>query len=343
MLLAVLLALAPAVAQDIPAPITVRLDHEQFSRGDRARVYVQTAQDGFLVVLHADPQGRVRVLFPLDPTDDAFVRGGRRQELRGRSDRDAIFVDAADGAGTVLAAVSADPFTYDGFVRNDHWDYRSLGAGTVRADPLAGLLDIVRQMSGEQRFEYDAASYVVGRQIAGRYGHDGYGYGYHNRFRLGLSFGYPYRSSYFHDPFYDPFCYDAFWGWSASCYYGYRSRFGFGFGRFGTTFVGGGHTGGGGSRFVIPRDRVRYTPAEVRQRSGSTTNPTIAPRTRDAGTSRGKPRVTRDRPSITRERPSSPRGRPSVTRGGNGGSRPAARPSSGGRRDGGGSGRGRRP
>ena len=328
MLLAVLLALTPAVAQDTPAPITVRLDHEQFSRGDRARVYVQTAQDGFLVVLHADPQGRVRVLFPLDPTDDAFVRGGRRQELRGRSGRDAIFVDAADGAGTVLAAVSADPFTYDGFVRADHWDYRSLAAGTVSADPLAGLFDIVRRMSSERRFEYDAATYVVGRQIAGHYGHDGYGYGYHSRFRLGLSFGYPYR---------DPFCYDAFWGWSASCYYGYRSRFGFGFGRFGTTFVGGGHTGG--SRFVIPRDRVRYTPAEVRQRSGSTTSPTIAPRTRDAGTSRGKPRVTRERPSVTRERPSSPRGRPSVTRGGNGGSRPAARPSSGGRRDGG----GRRP
>jgi hypothetical protein len=336
MMLALLLSLVPAITQaDGPSPITVKLNHEQFSRGDHARVYVQTAQDGYLVVLHADPDGRVRVLFPRDPTDDAFARGGKRREIRGRSNRDAFTIDGDDGAGTVLAAVSGDAFTYDDFVLNGHWDYRALGAGSVKDDPLAGLLDIVQRMSGDNRFEYDAATYVISNQIAG-YGY-GHGYGY-SRFRLGLSFGYPYRFGYAYDPFfYDPFCYDPFWSWSARCY---GSGFGFGYGYsfyrprpygFGRTYFGG-FADRGGSRFVIPRDRTRFTPVEARPRSGSGSRPSVAPRSRDAG-------VSRERPNVTRERPSAPRSRPSVSRGSSGGSRPAARPSSGGRRSGGGGGR----
>ncbi len=257
-------------------PVRISLNHEQFTRGDRARVNVETAQDGHLVVLHADPEGRVRVLFPLDPTDDDFVRGGKRREIRARSDRDAFFVDAADGAGTVLAVLSPDPLTYDAFVLNDHWDYRALGATELRDDPLAGLLDIARRMSGETRFEYDAATYVVGGRIASHYGSGYYGYGYPYRFGVGLSFGYPWG--------YDPFCYDPFWGWRCGSRFGgfgysayyfggpyyYRS---YGYSRFsgyGRGFVG-------GSRFVMPRDRVRVTGIEPRRRVASA-NPGAMPR-----------------------------------------------------------------
>src|SRR6266550_2050223 len=187
MLLALLLSFASAVPQaDGPDPIAVKLNHEQFSRGDKARVYVQTAQDGYLVVLHADPEGRVRMLFPRDPSDDAFVRGGRREEIRSRSDRDAFMIEGDDGAGTVLAAVSTDAFNFDGLVLNGHWDYCALGQGTIKDDPLAGLLDIVRRMSGANRFEYDAATYVVGRDIA-----SGYGFGYTYFPRRTYGFGRP--------------------------------------------------------------------------------------------------------------------------------------------------------
>src|SRR5207237_8870678 len=102
MLLALLLSLCQT-------PIKVEINHDRFAPGDQARAYVETARDGYLVVLHADPAGRVRVLFPLDPTDDDFIRGGRRQELRGRADRDAFGVDDDGGSGTVLAAVLPGP------------------------------------------------------------------------------------------------------------------------------------------------------------------------------------------------------------------------------------------
>jgi uncharacterized membrane protein YgcG len=283
MLLPLLLSLAgPALQADNPPPPVVRVDinHEQLTRGDRARVYVQTAQDGHLVVLHADPDGRVRVLFPLDPSEDDFVRGGKRIEIRGRSDRNAFFVDADGGTGTVVAVLSQDPLSYDAFARNDHWDFRALGASDVRSDPLAGLLDIARRMAGETRFEYDAATYVVGGRIASHYGYGPdyygagyYGYGYPYRFRFGLSFGTPYG--------YDPFCYDPFWGWSPGCSpfgfgysayyfgrpYGYRP---YGFSRFSGSGFGRGFVGG--PRFVIPRDRVLVTGIQPRRRD-ATANP----------------------------------------------------------------------
>ncbi|PYP12101.1 MAG: hypothetical protein DMD59_00990 [Gemmatimonadetes bacterium] len=109
-----ILALALSLAvQGSDPPVSVKINHDQFSSGDHARVYVETAQDGYLVVLHADPDGRIRVLFPTDPRDDDFIRGGRRFEVRGRSDRDAFQVEGDEGSGTVLAAVSSDPLNFD--------------------------------------------------------------------------------------------------------------------------------------------------------------------------------------------------------------------------------------
>ena len=366
MILPLLLSLAgPAVAvnADDP-PVRVQLNHEQFTRGDRARVYVETVQDGHLVVLHADPDGRVRVLFPLDPSDDDFARGGKRFELRGRSDRDAFSVDDGDGAGTVVAIFSPDPFNYDAFVRNDHWDYRAFGGGTteLRDDPLAGLLDIARRMAGEAHFEYDAVTYVVGGEIASHYGSGYYGsgyygsgsYGYGHRFGVGLSFGYPgYAWGY------DPFCYDPFWGWSCGYRYGgfgYSSYFGrpyyyrpYAYSRYpGAWPRGFGRSFGGGSRFVMPRDRVSVRGIEPRRRT-AVANPAATPRGRvvaprgiqprgrgpavapRGGSSRGpsmSPRGGSSRGPTMSPRGGSRRG-PSVSRP-SGGSRGRSQPSGGG-------------
>jgi len=367
-ILPLLLSLAgPAQTSDDP-PVRIDLNHEQFTRGDRARVYVQTAEDGHLVVLHADPEGRIRVLFPLDPSDDDFVRGGRKVEIRGRSDRDAFFVDAGDGSGTVVAVLSPDPLSFDGFVRNDHWDYRSLGPTSEdqRSDPLASLLDVARRMAGESHFEYDVATYVVGDQIASRYGYGSdyygydsygfgsYGFGHPYRYGFGVGFGYPWG--------YDPFCYDPFWGWNCGArfggfgyyspyYYGrpyvyrpyiYRS---YGYSRF----AGINRNFGSGSRFVIPRDRsqVRQRAIEPRSRGGFVDPGTTSRGSRDRGIVQPRGRAPEMSPrggssrGPTMSRPSGgSRGRvgpSSAPRGG--GSRSAPRSGGGGSRSGGGGGR----
>src|SRR6266853_3426877 len=148
-------AVRTAVRSDDP-PVKVWLDQDNYRRGDKAHVNIKLGEDGYVVVLRADADGRVRVLFPLDPGDDAFVRGGETIEVRGRGDREAFYIDEREGSGLVLAARSATPFKFDPFVRGDHWDYRVLDARQAGDDKEAALLDMVQRMTAEGRFDYDA-------------------------------------------------------------------------------------------------------------------------------------------------------------------------------------------
>ncbi|PYO68588.1 MAG: hypothetical protein DMD69_05215, partial [Gemmatimonadetes bacterium] len=210
-----LLAYAPpdpasALRSDDP-PIKVSLNQDNyFERGDRARVKVRTAEDGYVVVLRSDAQGRVRVLFPLDPSDDDFVRGGKTLEVRGRGDREAFYIDDGEGSGVVLAARSAAPFKFEEFVRGDHWDYRVLGARDGD-DKEQALLDIVQRMAPDGHFDYDAVHYTVA--APGSY-YSGYNH-YYSPFgwRLGFRYGYgwPYYGYGFgYSSCFDPFFYDPF-------------------------------------------------------------------------------------------------------------------------------------
>jgi hypothetical protein len=132
--------------------------------GDRAKVYAKSAESGYLVVLRADVDGQVRVLFPVDPQDDQHVVGGKKYELKGRGDREAFVADDTVGSGTVLAAHSATPFRFDEFMKDGHWDTAALSGSPqdVRADPEGQLRTIVDRMRPEgAHFDYDVANYVV--------------------------------------------------------------------------------------------------------------------------------------------------------------------------------------
>ncbi|HVH67556.1 MAG TPA: DUF4384 domain-containing protein [Gemmatimonadales bacterium] len=217
---------AAALRSDDP-PVKVWLNHDNyFRRGDKARVNVRLAEDGYLLVLRADVDGRVRVLFPLDPSDDAFVRGGETIEVRGRGDREAFFVDDREGSGVVVAARSVAPFKFDEFVRGDHWDYRVLSARDAGDDKEEALVDLVQKMTPDGHFDYDDVKYVVSS------GRDSYYDSYYPRYSAGFGYGWgwPYRYGLYsacYDPFfYDPFVcdYDPFF------FAPYRFSFAFGFG-----------------------------------------------------------------------------------------------------------------
>jgi hypothetical protein len=143
-------------------PITLRLSNDgRYQPGEAVQVSVRPEADGYLLVLHADPDGRVRVLFPLDPTDDAFVRGGRDYELRSRGDRRDLFIaDWNRGQGTILAALSSGPLLVDAFTLNGHWDYRTLNLDQSLDDESA-LRDIAGRMA-PTGMKYDVVPYVIG-------------------------------------------------------------------------------------------------------------------------------------------------------------------------------------
>jgi len=226
-------AVRHAGGDDPPIQIWINNDR-RFLPGDRAKVQVRAREDGYLVVLQADPSGHLRVLFPLDPGDDNFVRGGRKYEIRGRGGRESFTVDNQRGQGTVYAAVSHDPYKFDQFVLGDHWDYRNLAPERLSSNPEQDLNELVRRMA-DNSFDYDILTYDVLERVVyaseyysddySYYGGCGYSYfcgrpyyGSPYSVSIGLFFGRPYYHRSFYDPFfvgynpfYDPFFYDPYY------------------------------------------------------------------------------------------------------------------------------------
>jgi hypothetical protein len=215
----VLFRSAPNSAEDPPVKVWLSSKGD-FFLGETAKTYAQTKEDGYLVVLHADARGRIRVLFPIDPTDDQFVRGGKKHELKGRGNREAFVVDDS-GRGSVFAAYSKSRFAVEKFTQNGHWDYRALALDSANADPEAELMDIVHEMQPVERYTYDVATYVVtdpryayrGRpRMAPVWG--GRGGWYSPRVGVSILLGPRWgRGVYGRSYFYDPFYYGGFWGW----------------------------------------------------------------------------------------------------------------------------------
>ncbi len=311
---------APAPARSDPA-VKVWLNSDRIEPGDWARARVRVADDGYLLVLAADPEGRVRVLFPLDPSDDAFVRGGRTLDLRGRGSRGSFLVGDAAGTGVVLAARTAEPLRFAGFVRGDHWDYGALDSAAHGAGPGAGapgnpdelLLGLAQELAGSNQLDYDAASYTVGDGVASAdrpY--------YHPSYDAGWGYGYAYPTWYG--------CFDP-WYCGAGLYPG------FGFGLFYSPF--------GYSPFFyrpyigrpfIRRPGFPRAYGTTRSYGGRTYIPRPGParyRDRSQGSSGARGGGMRARPSIAPPRSAGP-----VLRGGRGGGggRGGARGGGGGRR-----------
>jgi hypothetical protein len=222
---------APAQAtQDDPAIRVWLSDDGRYQRGDQAKVQVKTRDDGYLLVLNVDPDGRVRVLFPLDPQDDDLVRGGKKYEILGRGGREGFIVSNRSGQGTVYAAVSRTAFHFDGYAVGDHWDLAALDDIRVSDKPETDLNEFVRRIAGAD-FDYDVLSYdifehvVYGNPNAALYDDNAYDYGYGNpgwgyggcgywgcggtSIFIGVGFGRPFRPFFF-DPFFDPFFFDPF-------------------------------------------------------------------------------------------------------------------------------------
>ena len=169
-LLAVATVPAPVIRHTTPAVYRPRVElwtnrgeAAVYTRGERVRVYFKLDRDAFVTVFRVDTDGRVRVLFPREPWDDNFARGGRDFEVDGRSSDDAFAIDDYPGVGYLFAVASADAFTYDAIQSGDHWNYRVIADGRVRGDPYVALTDLAERIvpEGYTDWDYDVITYNV--------------------------------------------------------------------------------------------------------------------------------------------------------------------------------------
>lgn len=286
----------PPIAQSPQLRIT--LNGGEYNPGDRVRVQVESAEDGFLIVFRVDGDGRVRVLFPIDPDLDPFVRGGKRYELRGRGERETFLADDRSGDGLVYAALSGEPFNFRGFASGDHWDYNAVRLSAWDADAEAELTQLVKRMTFDGRFGYDVLSYRVrggayisgGAGIAQLPGNYGYRDPFWDPYWSCLACGYGTRHSGVninigirtgwdrYDPWgrYDPWNWDPFgYGYGGYGYgYGGYGGYGYGYGGYGSGY--GGYQDPWNARYPgqyrpitvinLPRPQVPNTPYGLRTR-----------------------------------------------------------------------------
>lgn len=138
---------------------------DPYATGQGVRVHFRTEQDAFVTILRIDTDGRVRVLFPREPWEDNFARGGRDYEVPGRDSRDAFYIDDSPGVGYIFAVVAGDAFVYDALERHDHWDYRAIADGRIHGDPYVAVTALAERIvpPGYGDWDYDPAPYYVER------------------------------------------------------------------------------------------------------------------------------------------------------------------------------------
>src|SRR5712664_283046 len=137
-----------------------------YTRGERVRLYFRLDQDAYVTIFRVDTDGRVRVLFPRDPWEDNFARGGRDLEVDGDAlSREGFTIDDYPGVGYLFAVASADPFVYDQIESGQHWNYRVIADGRVRGDPFVAMTDLAQRIEpeGYADWNYDVISYNVGQ------------------------------------------------------------------------------------------------------------------------------------------------------------------------------------
>ena len=145
---------------------TNRGDGAVYTRGENVQLYFRLDQDAYVTIFRVDTDGRVRVLFPREPWEDNFARGGRDFEVDGSQlGRDAFAIDDYPGVGYLFAVAAPDPFVYEQIESGDHWDYRVIADGRVRGDPYVALTDLANRIvpEGYTDWDYDIVTYNVER------------------------------------------------------------------------------------------------------------------------------------------------------------------------------------
>jgi len=143
--------------------VSVWTDREgPYRRGDAVCVFASTRISGYLTVLRIDTDGGLRVLFPREPWEDTWIRGGRVVEVDDGGPG-GFAVDDYPGVGYLFAITSTEPFDYSSIERRDQWDYREIANGRIHGDPYVALTDLAERIAPGGGYDYDVTPYYVQR------------------------------------------------------------------------------------------------------------------------------------------------------------------------------------
>ncbi len=123
---------------------------DEFYIGDNVVLNYRINDDAFVAIYSIDTRGRVRLLFPGDPNDDNYVRGGVTYRLPGGNDDYDLSVSGPEGTETIQIIASRERFPIPDWYRNG-----LVADASDRDDYMDWLNGEYFVRYGGQRFAYD--------------------------------------------------------------------------------------------------------------------------------------------------------------------------------------------
>jgi hypothetical protein len=163
--------LGESVAQAEGPRVSIRAEVTQVAAARRVRARFTADDDAYVLVGHVDAEGVVRIVFPADPRDDGFVKGGGRAyetaEVFGGFRDQYMFRYATDGryygndpyaydgTGGYLFIVAAwQPMHFERFAQGDTWDSFEVTSEAYVRDPRPAIYEFASVLVGDSREAY---------------------------------------------------------------------------------------------------------------------------------------------------------------------------------------------
>jgi len=83
---------------------------DEFYEGDNIVLYFRTNRDAFISIYSIDSRGRVNLLFPTNPAEDNFIRGGATYSMPGSEDDFDLVINGPEGIENIQIIASRDKF-----------------------------------------------------------------------------------------------------------------------------------------------------------------------------------------------------------------------------------------
>lgn len=202
---------AQEIANQVGPGASIRAEFANLSGMRRVVASFHLNADAYVLVGHIDADGVLRIVFPLEPTDDGLVRGNRDYRtpefFAGFSDQytararqsfsySSNVVDSYDGrSGYAFIIASWRPMRFDQIQTGGGWDTFELADEKYVNDPRPAIYELAAQLAGQNHEAYtvEFARYTSSMPLNGGFaaassfglgglsycsGYGSYGYGY---------------------------------------------------------------------------------------------------------------------------------------------------------------------
>jgi uncharacterized protein DUF4384 len=166
-------AVAQAIA-DMEGPgASIRADFSSFGGSRRVEASFRMNDDAYVVVGHLDAGGRLQIVFPTDPSDDGFVKGGKsyrvpaffagftgeyayqRSVNRYRYQSMSSRLDSYDGGqGYVFLVASWRPMRLDRISDGGRWQTYEITDISYMSDPREAVEELAAAIAADNREAY---------------------------------------------------------------------------------------------------------------------------------------------------------------------------------------------